>query len=85
MWTCPFSALVGQDRAREALLLAAVAPSVGGVLLRGEPGTAKSTADGRQAVKEDDLGRAARLALPHRVRRQPFQDVDFALEVLNEN
>ncbi|MFF2505623.1 putative cobaltochelatase [Streptomyces sp. NPDC058067] len=40
----PFSALVGQDDLRLALLLNAVSPAVGGVLVRGEKGTAKSTA-----------------------------------------
>lgn len=40
----PFSALVGQDRLRLALLLCAVHPEIGGVLIRGEKGTAKSTA-----------------------------------------
>ncbi len=40
----PFSALVGHDRLRLALLLCAVRPEIGGVLLRGETGTAKSTA-----------------------------------------
>lgn len=40
----PFSALVGQDRLRLALLLCAVRPEIGGVLIRGEKGTAKSTA-----------------------------------------
>lgn len=42
--TYPFSALVGQDRLRLALLLCAVHPEIGGVLIRGEKGTAKSTA-----------------------------------------
>ncbi len=41
----PFSALVGHDRLRLALLLCAVRPEIGGVLIRGEKGTAKSTAD----------------------------------------
>lgn len=40
----PFSAIVGQEGLREALLVNAVAPEVGGVLVRGERGTAKSTA-----------------------------------------
>lgn len=42
--TYPFSALVGHDRLRLALLLCAVHPEIGGVLIRGEKGTAKSTA-----------------------------------------
>ncbi|MFE6827322.1 putative cobaltochelatase [Streptomyces sp. NPDC057690] len=40
----PFTAIVGQDDLRLALLLNAVSPKVGGVLVRGEKGTAKSTA-----------------------------------------
>ncbi|MFC8825750.1 putative cobaltochelatase [Streptomyces sp. NPDC057137] len=40
----PFSSIVGQDELRLALLLNAVSPAVGGVLVRGEKGTAKSTA-----------------------------------------
>src|SRR5262245_12999256 len=40
----PFSALVGQRDLVLALLLNAVSPAVGGVLVRGEKGTAKSTA-----------------------------------------
>ncbi|MGV9250186.1 putative cobaltochelatase [Streptomyces sp. NPDC003697] len=39
----PFTAVVGQDDLRLALLLNAVSPAVGGVLVRGEKGTAKST------------------------------------------
>lgn len=40
----PFTAIVGQERLKRALLLNAVNPRVGGVLIRGEKGTAKSTA-----------------------------------------
>ncbi|WP_424860787.1 putative cobaltochelatase [Streptomyces sp. MMS24-I29] len=40
----PFTALVGQDDLRLGLLLNSVSPAVGGVLVRGEKGTAKSTA-----------------------------------------
>ena len=40
----PFSAIVGQDELRDALLLAAVDPAIGGVLALGDRGTGKSTA-----------------------------------------
>jgi magnesium chelatase subunit D len=41
--TLPFTAVVGHEDARLALLLGAVDPGVGGVLLSGEKGTAKTT------------------------------------------
>src|SRR3712207_8613810 len=40
----PFSALVGQEDLKLSLLLNAISPEIGGVLVRGEKGTAKSTA-----------------------------------------
>ena len=39
----PFSAVVGHDDAKLALLLAAIDPAIGGVLLRGQKGSAKTT------------------------------------------
>ena len=40
----PFSAIVAMDDMRLALVLNAISPAIGGVLVRGEKGTAKSTA-----------------------------------------
>lgn len=40
----PFSAIVGQDEMKLALLIAATDPSIGGVLVFGDRGTGKSTA-----------------------------------------
>ncbi|SFM53575.1 putative cobaltochelatase [Thermodesulforhabdus norvegica] len=40
----PFSAIVGQEKLKKALILCAINPAVGGLLIRGEKGTAKSTA-----------------------------------------
>jgi len=38
----PFSAIVGQEQMKKALLLNAINPRIGGVLIKGEKGTAKS-------------------------------------------
>lgn len=42
--TYPFSAIVGQETLKQALIINAVDPRIGGVLIRGQKGTAKSTA-----------------------------------------
>ncbi|MCK4258632.1 MAG: magnesium chelatase subunit D family protein [Halanaerobiales bacterium] len=39
----PFSAIVGQEEVKKALILNLISPKIGGVLLCGEKGTAKST------------------------------------------
>jgi Mg-chelatase subunit ChlI len=46
----PFSAVVGQETMQLALLLNAINPAIGGVLIRGQKGTAKSTAARALAV-----------------------------------
>jgi magnesium chelatase subunit D len=51
----PFSAVVGLADLRLALLLTAVSPAVGGVLVRGEKGTAKSTVVRALAVLLPDV------------------------------
>ncbi|NIJ13714.1 magnesium chelatase subunit D [Saccharomonospora amisosensis] len=43
MTSFPFTAVVGMEQLRLALLLSAISPAIGGVLVRGEKGTAKST------------------------------------------
>jgi Mg-chelatase subunit ChlI len=43
-YSYPFTAIVGQDQMKMALVLNAINPAIGGVLIRGEKGTAKSTA-----------------------------------------
>lgn len=40
----PFTAIVGQEQMKQALILNMVYPQIGGVLIKGEKGTAKSTA-----------------------------------------
>jgi len=40
----PFTAIVGQERIKKALILNAINPSIGGVLIRGDRGTGKTTA-----------------------------------------
>ncbi|MBQ1762638.1 MAG: ATP-binding protein, partial [Aquincola sp.] len=40
----PFSAIVGQEEMKLAILIAAVEPAIGGMLVFGDRGTGKSTA-----------------------------------------
>ncbi len=62
--TYPFTAIVGQETLKTALLLNAIDPLVGGVLIRGEKGTAKSTAVRALAavLPEHDIVDACRFA-----------------------
>ncbi|MEO0904623.1 MAG: magnesium chelatase ATPase subunit I, partial [Pseudomonadota bacterium] len=39
-----FSAIVGQDEMKRAMILTAIDPTIGGVLVFGDRGTGKSTA-----------------------------------------
>lgn len=40
----PFTAIIGQDHLKKALILNAIDPTIGGVLIKGDKGTGKSTA-----------------------------------------
>ncbi|WP_156688562.1 VWA domain-containing protein [Mycobacterium sp. Marseille-P9652] len=61
----PFSAIVGQEQLRLALLLCAVRPEIGGALIRGEKGTAKSTAvRGLAALLSAATGEGALIEMP---------------------
>lgn len=51
----PFTAIVGQEKMKLALLLNVVNPKLGGILIRGEKGTAKSTAVRSLAALLEDL------------------------------
>lgn len=67
----PFSAIVGQQKLKKALLLCAVNPAIGGVLIKGEKGTAKSTAArGLAAVMPDIFSEITAETMP-----VPFVDL----------
>ncbi len=40
----PFTAIVGQEKVKKALVLNAINPAIGGVLIKGDKGTGKTTA-----------------------------------------
>jgi magnesium chelatase subunit D len=60
----PFTAIVGHDLLRLALVLCAVRPEIGGVLIRGEKGSAKSTAVRGLAAVLSEAGFGRLVELP---------------------
>jgi len=68
----PFSAIVGQDLLKKGLLVNAVDPTIGGILIRGEKGTGKTT-----AVRAFGSGRSPRF-FPRRRRYRAAGSAVFA-------
>jgi len=90
----PFSAIVGQDEMKQALLIAAVDASVGGVMVFGDRGTGKSTAaralagllppisaieDCRYNCTGDERGTCPDPCTAKRTRKRPVPFVDLPL------
>ena len=90
----PFSAIVGQDEMKQALLIAAVDPSVGGVMVFGDRGTGKSTAaralagllppisaveDCRYGCAVEEAGSCPDPCTSKRARKRPVPFVDLPL------
>ena len=65
----PFSAIVGQENMKLSMILAAIDPKIGGVLVFGDRGTGKSTAVRAlsQLLPLIDVLRAVRL-MPHALK-----------------
>ncbi|MCM8556534.1 magnesium chelatase ATPase subunit I [Sphingomicrobium sediminis] len=90
----PFSAIVGQDEMKQALLIAAVDPTIGGVMVFGDRGTGKSTAaralaallppmsaveNCRFACAPDEKGTCPDPCTSGRTRKRPVPVVDLPL------
>ena len=90
----PFSAIVGQDEMKQALLVSAVDPAIGGVMVFGDRGTGKSTAaralagllppisaveDCRFGCTAEDRGTCPDPCQSRRVRKRPVPFVDLPL------
>lgn len=90
----PFSAIVGQDEMKQALLIAAVEPAIGGVMVFGDRGTGKSTAaralaallppisvveDCRFGCLPEEKGTCPDHCHSGRVRKRPVPLVDLPL------
>ncbi|GAB5348320.1 Magnesium-chelatase 38 kDa subunit [Alteriqipengyuania sp. 357] len=90
----PFSAIVGQDEMKQALLIAAVDPAIGGVMVFGDRGTGKSTAaralanllppisavkDCPYGCSKDDQARYPHVCGTGPLRKRPVPFVDLPL------